>query len=470
MRNDENKYRHLAKDTGIFAIGNFGTKLLSFFLMSLYTSYLTTSEYGVADVLITTISLLLPVMTLSMAEATLRFLFDKNVERNDILNIDLSIVTLGCIVTFAGSGLVVLFAPTLRQYFWYFVIIFTLTSFETSFSYVAKGIGRTKTFAIKGILYTFVFSISNIILMAVFKLGLNGYFLSFIIAYFITCVYLFFSAHIFKIKIKIKLNRSLLKQMLKYSIPFIPAAISWWINSSSDKYMLLWITGSSSNGLYGAAQKIPTLLTAVTTIFTQAWQLSAMKNYKDDDFSDFFSHIFKLISAVLLLCACGILVFNKLLASVFFKNEFYEAWKYVPMLVIASVFSTFAGFLASVFTSAKKTNILFISTCIGAVVNIILNYVLISLIGILGATIATAISFCVMVIIRLITMKKLVTVKAQFGKIVISMLLLFVASILVVYIEKYYIIALATATVVILMNISEMIETFKYTLKKLLSK
>ncbi len=387
-----------------------------------------------------------------------------------MLNVDFILLLAACVVALLGSGIVCLFVPSLRGYFWFFIIIFSLTSVETSFAYIAKGSGKTKVFAIKGILYTLVFATSNILMLTVFHLGLDGYFLSFIIAYFVTCVYLLFASNIYKTKFSLKINKPLFVQMMKYSIPFIPSAISWWINSSSDKYMLLWMVGSDANGLYGAAQKIPTIITAVTSIFTQAWQLSAMENYNDDDFSIFFSRMFRLINMLLLLGACVVLVCNKFLATFFFKNDFFIAWKYVPMLTVAAVFSTMAGFLASAFTSAKKTSVLFVSTCIGAVVNILGNLVLIHFLGLLGATIATAFSFFVMVVIRLFTIRKIVKLSANMPKLYVSLALLFIAAILVAYVDNYYPIAIITVTLVIALNLKEMVQAVVSTYKKILSK
>lgn len=450
--NDVDKYKRLAKDTVTFAIGNFGTRILSFLLVSLYTSYLSTDEYGKASVFNTTISLLLPVLTISIAESVLRFLHDKDIDENSIISIGISVLIRACASALVLATIMCIFFPQLREYYVFFIIIFPLTAIEASFSNIAKGKGKTKVFAAKGILYTLVFCVSNILLLSVFNLRLRGLFISYILAYSVSCVYMFVFAGIYKTNFNRHYDKKLFRDMQKYSVPFIPAAISWWINSSSDTYMLLWMVGPGAIGLYAAAQKVSTMITAVTSIFMQAWQLSAMQNYKDDDFDDYFTQMFRFITIILLLGACVVFVINKLIATCLFKNEFYEAWKFVPMLTMAAVFSTINGFLASAFTSFKKTNILFISTCISAVINIIMNVALISICGILGAAIATAFSFFVMVVIRLITIKNVVVIKTSLIEASLSVSIMFITAILVAYIEQYYLITTVSVCAVLIFN------------------
>ena len=68
------KYTKLVKNTAIFAIGNFSTKILTFLIVPLYTYVLTTEEYGRIDLFTTTISFLVPIVTLQVQEALIRYL------------------------------------------------------------------------------------------------------------------------------------------------------------------------------------------------------------------------------------------------------------------------------------------------------------------------------------------------------------------------------------------------------------
>ena len=80
-----NRYNYLFKNIGILTLSSFATKLLSFFLVPLYTNILTTTEYGTYDLLNSTIGILLPILTLDIQEAVLRFALDKKKSRRPLL-------------------------------------------------------------------------------------------------------------------------------------------------------------------------------------------------------------------------------------------------------------------------------------------------------------------------------------------------------------------------------------------------
>lgn len=456
-----NKYKKLASDTIVFAIGNFGSKILSFLFVSLYTLYLTTSEYGDADLITTTVSLLMPVLTVAIAEGVLRFLCDKNAPVSKIYSIGIGVVFSANVFEILIISIVSLFWPLVHNNYLLFVLLFLFTTLEELLSNVAKGLGKTKVFAAKGIVFSLVFIVANIVFLRFFGFGLTGYLIAHVIAYAVSTLFMFFFGSIFKIRFSFKIDKILLKQIIVYSIAFVPSTIAWWINSSADKYMLVWMLGSSSNGLYSVAQKVPTIIIAITSVVTQAWQLSAMKNYGEKDFNDFFSEIFNLLSTLLIFGVAFIVLINLPLSHFLFKNDFYEAWSFVPMLTISASFSTIAGFLASAFTSAKKTKMLFISTCIAAAINIIINYLLIIIVGELGVAIATAISFMIVVIIRLITMKKIVCLQADMFAFFFNFGILFFCSFIIAYSKSssdYYRIAITCFTFVTIFNLKKLIK------------
>ena len=102
---NKNKYKDLAKNTGIFAIANFSSKVLVFLLVPLYTRTLSTSDYGFYDLAYSTIQLFLPILTLNISEATMRFLMKSDIDRDSVFSISLSNVIIASIIF--GLGIVV---------------------------------------------------------------------------------------------------------------------------------------------------------------------------------------------------------------------------------------------------------------------------------------------------------------------------------------------------------------------------
>lgn len=449
------EYRKLLKDSGIFAIGSLGSKIVTFLFVPLYTYCLTTEEYGIADLITITSNLLFPVFTISISEAVLRFCYLKEVDRSSILSTLLKFNLYASLINIIVALLVSFILESFRPYLLYYLAIFSLSSLEVGLANFLKGSERIKEFAIQGVIHTIVFVCSNLLFLLVFKLGLSGFLLSTIIACLITILYMIWCIDFKSYTLSIKLDKGLVREMLRYSFPLVPAGMAWWINISADKFMISGMLSVADNGIYSVAHKIPTLLTTITAFFTSAWQISAMKNFGNNNYSTLFGNVLKSVNCLLEIGCAAIIVSSQLLSSLLFQKDFYIAWQYVPLLTISACFSVIAGTLASAYTASKRTKILLISTCFGALVNIVFNYLLIRELGILGAAISTCCSFLVMVIIRYFIMNNhLVKINVNIWKDVISFTLLFSEGIFIVYRpELIYWISIISLVIIFGLNI-----------------
>lgn len=407
------KYKNLLSNVSLFTISNLGSKVLTVFMVPLYTSILSTEEYGIVDLIISTISLLLPILTFSMAEGVLRFSFTNDNYAKDSLIISFVYSILGTIVCLLMYPLISLFNVSIGKYWNYAVILFFLMAIRDSYSSYVKGVDKTKIFAVQGVVFTFVFLSLNILLLLFFNWGISGYFVSLICANLVSIIYMVLLERNW-IYGKIKWNSKLNSEMLIYCVPIIVSTVAWWVNTSVDKYMITEMISVSENGIYSMGHKIPTLITTVTGVFSQAWLLSAIsaeENDSEEEKQRFYSNIFELYMILCVLASFLVVLFCKPLSRLMFNKEFYGAWKYVPLLTVSALFSGYAGFWASFSRATKKTNTLLYSTIISAVVNIVLNCVLLRLCGTIGAAIATAISFFVMWVIRVFAIRNIVKIK-----------------------------------------------------------
>lgn len=141
-------------------------------------------------------------------------------------------------------------------------------------------------------------------------------------------------------------------------------------------------------------------------IFYQAWSISAVKEFDKNDSDGFISNIYTMMNGgMVIICSC-IMVVNIPLAKILFSNDFFEAWRYVPPLLISVVLNAMAIFIGSIFTAVKDTKTLSMSTIAGAVVNTLCNVVLIWLFGAYGAALATLFGYSVVLIVRHIILRK----------------------------------------------------------------
>lgn len=449
----QSRYKKLFTDTGLFAISNFSSKVLTFLLVPLYTSMLTTEEYGSVDIISTTITLVYPIITLSVYDATLRFALDKKYDNRAVFSTSV-------VLTFTATLFLVVLTPIfigssnfIGRYWWCFIGAFFSTTSHLCVANYIKGRNQTKIFAIQGIINTLVFLCFNIFLLAIVRIGVLGYFLSMIIGHLISTVYMLVASKCYIDLFPFVFNKSVTKEMLIYSIPLIPTSIAWWVNASADKYMILGLIGVSANGLYAVAHKIPSIFSTFALLFSQAWRISAISSFEDEDKQMYYAKVQKMHMLVCLYC-CIVLVFSsQLIAKILFKADYYQAWVFVPPLIIAALFDAYSGFLASIYAAAKKTKFLSVSECVGTIVNICLNYTLIRCLGIIGAPIATMISFAVVWLLRLKVMQSFMPIKVNMVRTILSLCILVVASFYYVLQMPYkYIVGILMFAVIVVIN------------------
>jgi O-antigen/teichoic acid export membrane protein len=327
------------------------------------------------------------------------------------------VITNGTLITTIGLASSLLFYPILRHYkvleglLNYFYILLVLQSFQSLLSQYTRAIDKIKSFALNGILQTMVTGISNIFFLVFLNYGINGYFISLILANLFSIIYLMYSVNYFSCFSPSNINKEMSISMIRYSIPLIPNSFMWWLLNASNRYFILFYVGLKENGLFAVANKIPSIISVFTTIFTQAWQLSAIDEYQSDSNEDFYSKIFEIYKVFIFICVSAVLVLCKYFIKTLFAAEYYISWKYIPFLLLAVAYSSFSGFLGMNYIAAKETGGVFKTSLAGGLFSLVLNFILVPVMGALGSSITTMLSFMVMYVFRLKDTQKYINVK-----------------------------------------------------------
>jgi len=164
--------------------------------------------------------------------------------------------------------------------------------------------------------------------------------------------------------------------------------------------------GVHRNGIYAVANKIPVIITSIGSIFVQAWTLSAIKECYSKDRGSYYETVFKHIVGFIFIVASGILVVLKMFISIYAASDYYTSWESCTFLILAAAFNVLASFVGNNYVVAKQNFGNMLSTLIGAMTNIILNIILIPRIGLVGAAMATYISYFIVVIYRIFDTRK----------------------------------------------------------------
>ena len=431
-RESDNKYRSLISNTIIFALGTFGSKLMVFLLMPLYTSVLTTAEYGAMDVVVNVSNMLLPLVIVSINDGVIRFGMDKAYRRSDVFST-------GIWVSLAGFGVFLLLYPLLARIqmidgytalIYLYVLAAALQGVSAQF---VRAMGLVRLFAFNGILNTLATIAFNILFLIVLQWGMYGYVLSVVAANLVSMVFLWVTARLHRFMKFRGIDRETVREMIIYSPPLIPATIMSSITNVSDRFFVTYCLGEAENGIYSVAYKLPTIISIISAIFTQAWQLSAIDARESEDREQFYSNIFKSYQTIVFLAAGGIFLLIKPLTHILVSEAFFPSWQYTPFLIISVVFSCFSSYYASFYMASKKNIMAMVTVFLGALMNVILNYWLIPIYGLQGAAFATAVSYVFIFLFRAVDTRRMVKIDLDIPKLLLNSALLGVQAALLLY-------------------------------------
>lgn len=418
-----NKYKSLASNTILFAVATFSSKLLSFFLTPLMTWALGNQDYGLSDLIIKTCNLILPMVYMCITEGIIRYGMNRAIRKTDVY-------TTG-ILTFLMGYILLIFAfpivsniEDIGQYYLIIYIFVITSSMRSITSHFVRSLGYVKLFAVDGLVTTITTIGFNLLFLLVFKQGVISPALATICADGLSALFMSFYIKSWRYFKPFQIKISVLWQMLRYSLPLVPTAVSWWIINSANQYVTLNIWGQEVLSIYTVATKIPMLLTMVSSIFIQAWQMSAFAE-DDDNKEDFFSKVFTSYYALIFIGTSVIILFIRYITPFLASEATYPgSWRYVPFLLLGTSFSCLVTFLGTIYNTVQKNLMATLSTIVGAIINIFLINWLIPSIGIQGASISTFVGYFIVFMIRIFDTRRFMKLKVNPFRLILSILLL----------------------------------------------
>jgi len=435
------KYKRLGSNTAILGAGTFASKVLVFLLMPFYTSVLSTGEFGTADLIAQTANLLIPLAAVGICDGIFRFTLDTcedDASRKCVFSTGMAILFVGSLLLL-GAIQALRLSTALSKYVLLIALYVIAANFHSAFANYLRAEGRTVLFAVQGILNTALTIVLNVLFLVTFEMGATGYVLSVVVADLTMAILLFFVARLWRDFSVRSISRGTAKELLKFSIPYIPTTMLWLITSVSDRYIVTYFCGESANGLYAAAYKLPTLLSLVSGVFVEAWHFSTVRDATDDEKGDFFGTVYFHFMSVMFMGGAFLVAGAKIFTKLLLADSYYSSWEFVPVLVMATVFSTLVSFLGSVYFLKKKSTSSMLTAMVGALVNVILNFVMIPTHGVMGAAVATLISYLAVFAVRSYDTSLELKFPRHYGRLILNSVLL-LAQIVVMLLEvKYWI-------------------------------
>lgn len=427
------RFGKLFSDTVILAIGTFGSKLLVFLLMPLYTALLSPSQYGTAELITGTANLIMPFACVGITNGIFRFAAEKGTDREGVFSSGMVLLGAGLCGTVLLGAVALCIGAAWRTEILLVVLYVLAADLQAVCAQYVRAVDRTRLFAVQGILNTLVTVGFNILFLMAFDLGVTGYVLSTVVGNLLTTAFLVVSAGLWRVFRLSHVSRTAMRELFRFSLPMVPTTICWLITDLSDRYLVSWFCGEAVNGVYSAAYKIPTIVNLVSGIFMQAWQFSAVVQSADgEECSRFYSQVFRGFLSVIFIGSGGLILLSPWLCRLLLNSAYHEAWRYMPTLLCSAALESVVSFLASVYMVRKKSMHSFLTAVAGTGLNLLLNFLFIprtgTFGGALGAAIATLIGYAAVWVLRMADVPRLLRFRLYLPRQLCSLALLLAAA------------------------------------------
>ena len=405
---------------------SFGTQIVSFLLLPLYTSRLSTAEYGTYDFLVTLSVFLLPIITLLIEESMFRFLIDAEdpKDKKKIITATILYMIFG---TLLFSIIAAIFTIVTKYNYGALFIIFVISNILVALgNSLSRGMGRIKLYSVSNFILGALTIILNVVFIAVFNMQANGLLWANTIANTLTALFVLFKLKFHQYINKEDFNRKKLNEMIRYSIPLVPNNLSWIIISLSDRLMLTGLVGTEANGIYSVANRFPNIIYTFYGFFSTAWKESAARIVKEENKTEYYNAIYKDMKYFIKAITLGLIAIMPFAFRVLINQNYSEAYAYIPMLAIGIYYTNMSNFYGGIFTAFKNTKIMGSTTVVGAIINVGINLIFMNLYpekGILIATLSTLISTLIVYVYRRRKLRLYIKLNEKFNIVYWSLLI-----------------------------------------------
>ncbi len=411
----------LGKESTVYGLSGIISRFISIFLVPLYTSVLTTADYGVLGLINTGFYFLIILGGFALENSAARWFYDTEDENERKTTVAswfffrTFTTTIFCIVLFLFSGPISKILLESDQSL--FIIIPAFSLIATGAPTVASYIFRFKRKPWHAFIFAIVLSSLTIALNVYFllflELGILGILYATLIANTLMTVSVFvlmpqwFSFTRLKLKV--------LKAMILFSLPLVPTAVSFWLLNSASSYFLNFYTTKSEIGLFQIGIRIASLLQVIITAFHAAWPAFAYSIKDKPEAKSVYSAVFLTYGAFLSFGALGISLFAREALMLFTTEEYYAADFVAGLLCFNGIIYGCVSILCIGLGIKKKTTPIAKSILLGSGLTAILYLVLIPNLGKNGAVISTMIGYSLIPILVAYYNQKVYPIPFKFG-------------------------------------------------------
>lgn len=415
--------KRLGKHSAVYGLGGLVSRVLAIVLLPLYTHYLTPSDYGAIETLVAGSAVLVTLLRAGISSAFFRFYFDAKDDAGRILVVRtafwftmvMSTAALVVGIALAGPLSHLLFSTGDRSGLVRaaFVGLWAQMNYEqiTSLFRVEE---RSTQFAIASVSNVFITIVMTIVLVVGFgqhALGvIVGNFIGTLIVYVVLLGYR-------RYQLGLQFDRELLRQMNRFGLPLVPAAIFLWGINFSDRLFLVRYVGQDEVGLYSIGVRLASAIVFLQFAFRTAWPAFAYSIKSDEEAKKTYAWVLTYLVLITSWISLALGVLSPWLARLLTKPEFYGGARVVSMLAFAGVAFTAYTVVSIGVGRARKTQFNWVVTGVAAALNIGLNFVLVPRYGMVGAAITTVLAYTVMFVLMTLNAQRVFPAPYQWRRV-----------------------------------------------------
>lgn len=415
---EKNNNGSIIKNSIMYTIGNLLLKAFNFFLIPLYTTFLTTEDYGAINLASGFYTLMASIIILSLQYAVVRFYADilddsKKVARmfGTVINFILLVSILFLLIALVGKNVI-------TNYFFKGISFFPIV-FLSLFIAIVSGLYQVYQDILKGMqnanksvwmsyVYFFLMLALNIFSVVYLKLGAIGVLVSTLIVNILMVVVMF--VDLIKHGLyTICIDKSMLKALLKYSVPLVPHTVAYNIQTYATKVIINGKLSLAMLGIYSLASQFGSIadviLNSVQAAF-QPWFYGTLNDSSKGGVKSITSITYALMWLYGLFFI-GIGTFSQE-AILFMANSSYaQSWYYVPLIVFSvALKAPLYFYLNFLYYDKEKTKFVFLPTLIGCLINVILTTLLVPSFQIVGSILADISALVVRLIFTIVIVRE----------------------------------------------------------------
>jgi O-antigen/teichoic acid export membrane protein len=393
--------RRLARHSAIYGVGGLVSRILATILLPLYTHYLPPNAFGQVEAITAATAVLAIALQMGIASAFFRFYFDAKEHTEKLTVVRTSFwftmfsATVGLVlgVVFAGEISHVL---GLGHAAWLVragaVGLWAQTNYQqlTALFRVEE---RSTAYAIASIANVFVTVAAMVVFVAVFHWGAIGL----VVGNFTGTLVVYLALLAYRTEqLGLEFDRTLFRRMQTFGMPLVPSALALWMINFIDREFVIWYKGLREAGIYSAAVKIASVITFVMIAFRTAWPAFAYSIEDDREAKRTYAFVLTYLLAFASWVALALGALAPWWTNLLTAQGYHRAEKGIALLAFAG--AIYAGYTVLAIGSgrARRTQLNWVVTGVGAAVNVALNFWLIPKYGMVGASISTLAAYVVL--------------------------------------------------------------------------